>query len=95
MSLLIDITIALFSGWLTNYFLGKSNHGIFGYLAIGIIGSIIGFLFIESFISSFTPLLITKLISTLSGSLLFQIGLNLLRREKKERENTKKQTKLT
>ncbi|MGY6648729.1 hypothetical protein [Wenyingzhuangia sp. IMCC45574] len=95
MSLLIDLTIAAFAGWLTNYFLGKSEHGILGYLGIGIIGSIIGIVLLEAIVSPYTHPIVSKLVTTLLGAIIFQVSLNLFRREKKEHEESEKQTKLT
>lgn len=91
MSFLIDIVILLFSGWLINTFLGKNEHGIFGYFAIGLIGSIIGYFVIEGFVIKYIHPIAAKLIGTLIGALVFQLALNLYRREPKSKQTTQSQ----
>lgn len=95
MDLILNLTFALFSGWLTNSYLGKNNNGFLGYFVTGVIGSILGVILFKSLIIGFIHPILVKLITTLLGTVLFQIGLNLITRERKEQEDTKKQTKLT
>lgn len=89
MSLMINLLVALFSGRLTNFLLGKSEHSILGYLAIGIIGNIIGYFLFENFITNYTHPILAKLIANLMGSMIFQVALNIIRRERKEEKEAK------